>query len=366
MLCETFNPPASKARLAGATDRRERDASVGVRRPGSLEARGRARQGHQSWRQEELLHGWRRPRCVCVHQRGRHPLPRCGGPQARSGAVAKRRHPQGDEAGQYICPGPRPCDNSKGACRGQGASSYPSVLTAVGRTLYFTAADGVHGQELWRSDGTARGTRIVKDIVPGPGPSNPEALTNVGGTLFFSASDGTHTALWRTDGTAAGTTLVKEVEVQGPDVRREHPLLRRQRRSVAKRRHNLRDGADQAIPRRSRLRQRRLLAHGRGGHTLLHRQRRQPLRALAKRWHGGRNDAGERGGARDRTDPGRQHPLLTTLDYSNSWLWRSDGTEAGTVPVTSVGVSPEGDGPWPQLTYADGPVTSSATVPVGP
>ena len=66
-------------------------------------------------------------------------------------------------------------------------SSWPSQLTAVGSTLYFTDRDGIHGSELWRSDGTARGTRIVKDIVPGPGYDNIGSLTNAGGTLFFVA-----------------------------------------------------------------------------------------------------------------------------------------------------------------------------------
>ena len=33
----------------------------------------------------------------------------------------------------------------------------------------FRANDGISGQELWKSDGTAGGTVMVKDINPGPG-----------------------------------------------------------------------------------------------------------------------------------------------------------------------------------------------------
>src|SRR5262245_60186316 len=68
-------------------------------------------------------------------------------------------------------------------------SSNPSQLVAVGPTTYFTADDGVHGVELWKSDGTAAGTVLVKDIVAGSASSSPGDLTNVNGMLFFRADD---------------------------------------------------------------------------------------------------------------------------------------------------------------------------------
>ncbi|MFN9175065.1 MAG: ELWxxDGT repeat protein, partial [Synechocystis sp.] len=45
--------------------------------------------------------------------------------------------------------------------------SNPVNLTAVGNILYFQALDGVNGLELWKSDGAAAGTVLVKDINPG-------------------------------------------------------------------------------------------------------------------------------------------------------------------------------------------------------
>ena len=56
---------------------------------------------------------------------------------------------------------------------GSGAEQSPHHLTAVGNTLYFSAYDGTNGSELWKSDGTASGTVMVKDINNGSGGSFP-------------------------------------------------------------------------------------------------------------------------------------------------------------------------------------------------
>src|SRR5262249_43915428 len=88
-------------------------------------------------------------------------------------------------------------------------SSNPMELTNVNGELFFTADDGVHGRELWESDGTEAGTVLVKDINPGGASSSPSRLTNLNGTLFFGAFDSTHgPGLWKSDGTADGTVLV--------------------------------------------------------------------------------------------------------------------------------------------------------------
>jgi ELWxxDGT repeat protein len=71
-------------------------------------------------------------------------------------------------------------------------------LTAVGKTLYFQGSDKKHGNELWKSDGTRKGTRLVRDIKRGRGDARISDLTAVGKNLFFSATDGRHaTELWR-------------------------------------------------------------------------------------------------------------------------------------------------------------------------
>src|SRR5512140_1315977 len=47
------------------------------------------------------------------------------------------------------------------------ASSGARTFTIYNGAMYFVASDGVHGAELWRTDGTLEGTAMVKDINPG-------------------------------------------------------------------------------------------------------------------------------------------------------------------------------------------------------
>lgn len=97
-----------------------------------------------------------------------------------------------------------------------GGGSDPGNLTDVNGALFFTADDGAGGRELWKSNGTAAGTVLVRDINPGGGGSDPGDLINVNGTLFFSADDGTGgQELWKSNGTAAGTVLVKDINPGG-------------------------------------------------------------------------------------------------------------------------------------------------------
>ena len=103
---------------------------------------------------------------------------------------------------------------------GVGDPYYPSVqgLTALGDGLaVFRGNDGVHGEELWVTDGTTAGTSLLRDFVAGAGGGSPDNFVARGdGTVAFTVDDGTHgTELWVTDGTLGGTAQVADVNANG-------------------------------------------------------------------------------------------------------------------------------------------------------
>lgn len=75
-----------------------------------------------------------------------------------------------------------------------------------GEFLYFEHNDGVHGNELWKSDLDGSNAALVSDINPGAGGSNIMLAGMVRGKVHFATSAGTPAPqLWRTDGTPGGT-----------------------------------------------------------------------------------------------------------------------------------------------------------------
>ncbi len=93
-----------------------------------------------------------------------------------------------------------------------GNSSLVNHLVATDNLIYFAAQNNEFGNELWVSDGTEEGTLMLADINEGSSFSYPEELTVAGSFIYFFANDGIHgRELWRTDGTGDGTILVKDI-----------------------------------------------------------------------------------------------------------------------------------------------------------
>ena len=91
-----------------------------------------------------------------------------------------------------------------------------SATKGIGNLVYFAASDDTYGEELWVSDGTSEGTKLIKDINAGYAGSSPQRLTSFNGNLFFSAySPEFQNELWKSDGTPGGTVMVKDIAPSG-------------------------------------------------------------------------------------------------------------------------------------------------------
>jgi ELWxxDGT repeat protein len=90
-----------------------------------------------------------------------------------------------------------------------------------GEILVIAVEDALNGAEIWKSDGTAAGTALVRDQVAGPDGSEPVNLTAVGSRVFYSANNAAGKRnLWVTNGLSAGTSLVRDLgfpDISGPE-----------------------------------------------------------------------------------------------------------------------------------------------------
>jgi ELWxxDGT repeat protein len=213
---------------------------------------------------------------------------------------------------------------------------------AVGNTFYFTGVDNAHGRELWASDGTPAGTRMLADLARGEADSNPEGFVALGNQLLFTANK----QLWRTDGTAAGTRMLLDADPLG----HEQPERMAVRGSFAY--FTVYPGGDPHIGVNNTGGLWRTDGTARG--TVLVRdvspQPFDPIGAV----------------------PSRSHLInvgntlyFTANDGTNGFeLWRSDGTKKGTVMVRDLmtgGATPALDGSYPSnLTDVNGTLYFSA------
>lgn len=100
----------------------------------------------------------------------------------------------------------------------QDQGSYSGNFTVMNDILFFRAEIYPYGTELWRSDGTDQGTRMVKDINEGFGGSSPDNMVVLNNTLYFSIRNSEGIGeLYKSDGTESGTVLVKSFQEDDND-----------------------------------------------------------------------------------------------------------------------------------------------------
>jgi len=101
---------------------------------------------------------------------------------------------------------------------GDPADSSPAAIGDVGWVMFFSADDGETGVELWKTEPPYSYAVQVGDIYPGidnlkePNDSNPKTIERMGTTLFISAEDEEHgEELWVTEFPYTQVNLLKDI-----------------------------------------------------------------------------------------------------------------------------------------------------------
>ena len=92
--------------------------------------------------------------------------------------------------------------------------SNPAAFVRFNGLLFFQAYTNTEGREIWVSDGTTANTRLLKDINPGAssGISSFSSAVVLGDLLYFIANDGENGhQLWATKGTAQSTRRITSI-----------------------------------------------------------------------------------------------------------------------------------------------------------
>ena len=85
-------------------------------------------------------------------------------------------------------------------------TSFSETSVIINNTLYFIASDGISDGEIWKTDGTHDGTEKVTDFLN----SNISKLTLIGENFYFLIKNNDSLQVWISDGTESGTKIVKE------------------------------------------------------------------------------------------------------------------------------------------------------------
>jgi len=113
------------------------------------------------------------------------------------------------------------CDVASSTKSGTASAEITEAIEFKGKIL-FTAKSEEYGAELWITNGTPAGTKMLKDINPGSANSDPGEFalhTDPNGVtrVYFAATTAAEgRELWYSDGTSAGTVLLRDI-IGGPE-----------------------------------------------------------------------------------------------------------------------------------------------------
>ncbi|HEV7668495.1 MAG TPA: hypothetical protein VGS22_08235 [Thermoanaerobaculia bacterium] len=127
----------------------------------------------------------------------------------------------------YLAAGADPEDAALWRTDGTPAGTFPltdflgadhffdQLIANVGQKVAFVADDGVHGFEPWSTDGTVAGTRLIKDVCPGPcSGAGGGAFVGQGTRLYFAGTSdpsGQDVEPWISNLSAAGTRRLNDL-----------------------------------------------------------------------------------------------------------------------------------------------------------
>jgi ELWxxDGT repeat protein len=97
--------------------------------------------------------------------------------------------------------------SSKGSYWRPSFQYAPLAPVVIGSTAWFAAHEESTGVEIWRTDGTPEGTRLLRELMPSSYQGGLSGFVAVGDTLYVNTQNTSDfsTLLWKSDGTAEGT-----------------------------------------------------------------------------------------------------------------------------------------------------------------
>lgn len=112
----------------------------------------------------------------------------------------------GESYGLWICDG-TPGGVQELASKVLNYGVTDQNFLVIGDLLFFEARASFMGEELWTSDGTVTGTKLLRNFDPDNVSTRIENMIEYKNQLFFEAKGG----IWESDGTEAGTQMVSTI-----------------------------------------------------------------------------------------------------------------------------------------------------------